>query len=706
MKIFVSYSRRDAGDFAEQIQSLFAGFEHYEHYEVFTDVNSIKARDMWSDTIEDNISSCDIFVVIVTNGALQSPHVETEILQAQKEKKRIIPCFHRSVRNNNIKWALNKIQGVEFEDKFELARNLYSKIASQNEIKALAPMPKLEPPAPPRHARPKFGGRFGGLFRKKSDDGFIGGRKSMEEAESDPVPQGKYQEKGAAEEDNEEVLERYPYARFPSRIILGDTAPLEILIKTTQMSQSTPRFEIKPKNGEDEVPISVIIDPGTFEIQGGADNYYTTIHVPVKLEDSIPVTFFLKAKVEGPQKIQIRFHQGPTYLGKLTIDTLVVASQDELGSDTQFQMISEGWRFPRNIQPGPDITLYINEVKVTEGEVKYDVLLFSAELPMKRLGPIPYKGNPGARFLGLFKDIENQNLPANVIENRMAANGRMLYDEIFPKDLKDLYWEKQEKIKSIRVISLDPWIPWEIIKPHHETADGDDIEDPYLCEAYSFSRWIVDVPEAFQEEPLIKQINKVTLVAPTKTDLQEIEQESNWLDNFTKKAGVGMVKISTYEEVIHLIRNGGFDLLHFSTHGFYNEKENPLFSVLKLDENKEIRPNEIYGKFRKSKPFVLLNACQTGMQGFSFTKVGGWAQKFITEDPPSQFVSSVFIGTLWSVSDEAAAKFSTELYDQLSKGVALGEAVRNARNSCKKYGDPSWLAYQLYGHPNLQVKFG
>jgi hypothetical protein len=70
MKIFVSYSRRDAGDFAEQIQRHFASFGQYE---VFTDVNSIKVGDTWSDTIEGNISNCDVFVIMVTHGALQSP---------------------------------------------------------------------------------------------------------------------------------------------------------------------------------------------------------------------------------------------------------------------------------------------------------------------------------------------------------------------------------------------------------------------------------------------------------------------------------------------------------------------------------------------------------------------------------------------------------------------------------------------------------
>ena len=77
-----------------------------------------------------NISNCDIFVVIVTDGALQSPHVEREVLQAQSEKKTIVPCFHKGVINSDIKWGLDKIQGVEFDDKYELARNIQSKIST------------------------------------------------------------------------------------------------------------------------------------------------------------------------------------------------------------------------------------------------------------------------------------------------------------------------------------------------------------------------------------------------------------------------------------------------------------------------------------------------------------------------------------------------------------------------------------------------
>jgi sugar lactone lactonase YvrE len=130
VKIFVSYSRRDAGDFANQINRHLSSF----NYDIFTDVDDIRAGDIWSNIITSNISNCDIFVVIVTRGALRSPHVEREVLQAQKENKKIIPCFFRNINPNKIRWELDKIQGVEFSDKYELARELDSKINIESNI--------------------------------------------------------------------------------------------------------------------------------------------------------------------------------------------------------------------------------------------------------------------------------------------------------------------------------------------------------------------------------------------------------------------------------------------------------------------------------------------------------------------------------------------------------------------------------------------
>ncbi len=130
MKIFVSYSRRDAGDFAKHIRS-YPSTSH--NYEIFTDTDSIRVGETWDTTIETNISNCDIFIVIITHASLKSPHVEKEVLQAQRDKKTIIPCVHgnvelRSVEHTNIQWGLEKIQGIKFDTADQLVRDLFLEI--------------------------------------------------------------------------------------------------------------------------------------------------------------------------------------------------------------------------------------------------------------------------------------------------------------------------------------------------------------------------------------------------------------------------------------------------------------------------------------------------------------------------------------------------------------------------------------------------
>jgi len=126
VKIFISYSRRDA-DYAQQIDEYFQGSGH----NVFTDVKDIQIGVVWTSAIETNISNCDVFVVIITHAALRSTEIEKEVLQAQRENKKIIPCIHRDVNYEEIKWNLKSIQGIEFQDKYELSRVLYSKIAGK-----------------------------------------------------------------------------------------------------------------------------------------------------------------------------------------------------------------------------------------------------------------------------------------------------------------------------------------------------------------------------------------------------------------------------------------------------------------------------------------------------------------------------------------------------------------------------------------------
>src|SRR3954451_10757057 len=95
LKIFISYSRKDARDFSKD---LFEALSSFSEYEVFKDVNNIVPGDIWSNIIEENISKCNIFILIITRLSLKSSEVEKEFILAKNENKRIIPCIYSNIK--------------------------------------------------------------------------------------------------------------------------------------------------------------------------------------------------------------------------------------------------------------------------------------------------------------------------------------------------------------------------------------------------------------------------------------------------------------------------------------------------------------------------------------------------------------------------------------------------------------------------------
>ena len=81
----------------------------------------------------------------------------------------------------------------------------------------------------------------------------------------------------------------------------------------------------------------------------------------------------------------------------------------------------------------------------------------------------------------------------------------------------------------------------------------------------------------------------------------------------------------------------------------------------------------------------------------SLTNVGGWAAQFL------QAGAAAFIGTYWSVYDRPAHEFAQALYGRLLGGMPLGLAAREARGAIRSLGDPTWLAYTVFGNPLATV---
>jgi CHAT domain-containing protein len=119
-----------------------------------------------------------------------------------------------------------------------------------------------------------------------------------------------------------------------------------------------------------------------------------------------------------------------------------------------------------------------------------------------------------------------------------------------------------------------------------------------------------------------------------------------------------------------------------------------------------LKPSDIVGPtlkgIRANRPLIFLNACSSAEADFGLSRIGGWAERFVSAG------ATAFVGSLWEVNDVLAAEFAIAFYRQLLAGKPLGEAFYLARQVIKQQdaANPTWLAYVLYAHPNGAVTLG
>jgi CHAT domain-containing protein len=100
----------------------------------------------------------------------------------------------------------------------------------------------------------------------------------------------------------------------------------------------------------------------------------------------------------------------------------------------------------------------------------------------------------------------------------------------------------------------------------------------------------------------------------------------------------------------------------------------------------------------RAAPTIFMNACRSAGVNPTYTRLDGWASKFLEAG------AAAFVGSLWSVTDGTAREFATEFYSQLRAGLSLGQAMTRARQvAASQPDDPTWLAYTAYGDPRATL---
>jgi formylglycine-generating enzyme required for sulfatase activity len=119
-KVFVSYSRRDSADFAEE---LVAGLE-LAGFAPFLDRHDIAAGEEWELRLGSLIRQADTVVYVISPEAIKSSRCEWEVSKALGESKRVLPIVFKSVAERDIPHELERRQFIRFDTGSGITRPL------------------------------------------------------------------------------------------------------------------------------------------------------------------------------------------------------------------------------------------------------------------------------------------------------------------------------------------------------------------------------------------------------------------------------------------------------------------------------------------------------------------------------------------------------------------------------------------------------
>lgn len=368
------------------------------------------------------------------------------------------------------------------------------------------------------------------------------------------------------------------------------------------------------------------------------------------------------------------------------------------------------------------------EIRIsTEGAGEGTRLRFELHSPAGRLPytrhPIPEVVNLGdrpARYRSrLLQAMENLDrgkrpnespLPPGGVQQELGSLGSELYKELFPRELKQAYWDFRSQVETLHIVSDEPWIPWELIKPYR----GEE-EDDFLCCRFELTRWLVGETAPATDfgavELGVAQVAAIEAGEPSEDEasLPQAEAESRLLaDLAARHSGVESVVVADagYEDVDRTLRLGGHGILHFTGHGWFDPKELDLAGFL-LNDGRTFVPRDltraIEVRLRQDHPLVFFGSCEAAQQDFALTRLGGWVSRLLLDCG-----CGAFLGPQWSVRDASSFLFAKTFYSTLEEGRTVARAAREARRKVRdEFPDATtWAAYSVYAHPEARLRLG
>lgn len=352
--------------------------------------------------------------------------------------------------------------------------------------------------------------------------------------------------------------------------------------------------------------------------------------------------------------------------------------------------------------------VFVNRITIERGEegFQFSALTDSAVVPVRKIEVQPF-----------FTDGIADRLKKSDDEQAQKKFGRLLHKYIFPEDFEQLI--QNNKGLTLVVDKTTAALPWELAcfgpdDPTRRIYFGRDLRltrqfrsmlsaSPGIAPPVNKSLKFLIIADPASDDPELRlegaRREGENVVALLEGFKQKLEASHGYRIEIVSRFGAeGCNPV----EVLSLILDQTFDVIHFSGHGVFDAAA-PDKSGWVFSRKCTLSAREIF-RARQVPRLVFANACFSGVchRGAEPTaeesnqKLAGLAEAFFQRGVQN------YVGTGWAVEDEGAAKFANVFYDNAMRGEFLSEALGRARRAIFDYV-ATWGAYQFYGQSNARI---
>ena len=515
----------------------------------------------------------------------------------------------------------------------------------------------------------------------------------------EPVP--------AAKQPRKDTLTRHAELECPDRVWIG-TPLVPIMVRLLAPDPDDPAarlaMELQP-----DLPIHIWLTAPGFDVLGS--QLYT-----LWLEPDAPrqeITFELQPRTAGAAHLMVQFLQEGTPLGSIMAR---IEIEEQVTTTVKNRFVRADHLAVGDKSESPDLTLFVH-YDMMQAQPRLLFNLYRDGQLSESWPPAVLHADTRSYHAEIYQrlsdltdvfDIQRDSPDTmEAVDRQLRSLGQSLWNDLIPEGLQQLYALERAEWhgRSLLVVTDEPHIPWELMWPYGYQGESWEDEQPW-CMSMRMTRWLHQDGEGagLHGPPSQLEIERFAFAGPSDMSLAAIETEGQQLRTLMQTAGIAEAgpDLGSLARIQALLESGDYDWLHLASHGEFSAERPDTGSAILLEGGEALAPDaligpQVQGHIFRQRPSFVLNACHAGRQGWALTQLGGWVNRLVGSG------AGLFVGPLWTVTDSSAQLFAVQFYERLLAGNTVSEALHAARRQIRELGDPTWLAYSAYAHPNARL---